>query len=87
MDTAQGSPEIGKWEHPATVQCMGQLETCSIATGCDDGIVRLWDLREGTATRGCVIGAHSVRVRGLDVFLDNGLTYIATAASNGELCN
>lgn len=83
---------IATLDHPKRVHSMQRTEGL-VVTGCEDGSVRLWDLRaKGGASSSLVLPkAHSVRVRGLAL---PGLedptggatpTYLATAASDGKI--
>eukprot|EP00803_Ostreobium_quekettii_P002336 evm.model.scf_2735.1 EVM.evm.TU.scf_2735.1 scf_2735:861-9416(-) len=85
MATAEGQGELLKWEHPSAIRCVGQVDGNCAVTGCDDGIVRLWDARESTASNATIVGKHQTRVRGLDTFVDNGVLHVATGSSDGSL--
>ncbi len=81
--TDKGWADAATIPHESGVRCLAFAADGTLATGCRDGTLRLWDVGKDKASQRAVVRAHAGRVDGLG-FSPDGLA-LATAGDDGEV--
>lgn len=81
----QTGKDSAVWPHTRRVTCLSVLSNGTIASGADDGVVRVWD--ERTPSKPCIEAkdAHASRIRGIDRLGSNDFNLVSGSA-DGEIC-